>query len=118
MNSKALFANNTPLKVSIPTPTTEEIERCQVEKDAKPKKKAKDTKGGDLKPSNIVAQERASEPSFECPIEFPHSSSRPPTKIIGSEEVPVERDEPGPQDRSDTITIPVDVMLEKGSGIF
>ena len=85
-----------PPKVSIPTPTAEEIKqhrlkvleckrtqvedraRRKAEKGTRPKKKAKATKDGSLELWITVAQEGPSEPSSERPAKFSPSSSRPP----------------------------------------
>ena len=49
----------------------------KVEKEDKPKKKARATKGAKPEPFDTGVQERPSEPSSECRIELPSSSRQP-----------------------------------------
>ena len=54
------------------------------------------------------------EPSFKRPIKLLPSPSQHPAEVLASEEVPFEVDQPGPHDRSMTITIPCGVISKKG----
>ena len=88
-NSEALFVDSMPPKVTIPTPSTEEIERCHLkvlerkrkqakdrarrkaEKKARPKRKARATKGTGPEPSDTGFQERLLSQARNVSLNFP-----------------------------------------------
>ena len=124
------------MQASIPTSSVEEIEehrlkaleckRKQVKdivkrkakKDARPKKKARVTKGTSPKPSNTIAQEGPSKSSSECLVKLPPSSSHATIEIVVFEEALAKSDAPGLQDRSVMITILATITFEEGVGLI
>ena len=130
IDSEALFVDSMPPKLTIPTPSAKQIERLRlkalewkrkqakvrkkVEKEARPKKKARATKRVGPEPFDTGVQDGPLEPISERLVELSPSSSQQPLKAPASEEVPFEGDKLGPYDCSITITIPSGVTSEEG----